>query len=104
MLMRNKSDLTVIGADKLGLLDNVRLRSPQHIERRGRGSQIECRPADRQQAEVVVMSAGPSGRTRAAVAGFAEVVARLVQCRGRPVCRIAGGETAGGGRNVEQRP
>jgi hypothetical protein len=68
-----RSELTVIGADKLGLLDDVRLRRFQHVERRGRGPQVECRPADCQQAEVVVMSAAPSGRTGAAVAGFAEI-------------------------------
>src|SRR3954451_20059255 len=51
-----RSDLTVIGADKLGLLDDVRLRRFQHVERRGWGSQTECRSADRQRAEVIVMS------------------------------------------------
>ncbi len=99
-----RSDLTVIGADKLGLLDNLRLFRPQHIERHGWGPQIEGRPANRQQAEVIVMSTGLSGRTRAAVAGLAKVIARLVQCRDRPVCRIARIETAGGGRNVEHGP
>jgi hypothetical protein len=101
---RERSDLTVIGADKLGLLGNVRLRRFQHIERRGWGPQIECRPADRQQAEVIVMSAGPSGWAGAAVAGFTKVVAGFVQSRGRPTCRIPRIETAGGGRNVEHRP
>ena len=65
----------MIGPDKLSLLDNVRLRSPQDIERCRRGPQIECRAADRQQAEVIMMRAGPSGWTGTAVAGFAKVVA-----------------------------
>src|ERR1700730_7326171 len=50
------------------------------------------------------MSAGPSGWAGAAVAGFTKVVAGFVQSRGRPVCRIACVETAGGGRNFEHRP
>ena len=72
-----RSNSTEISADKLGLLDDVRLRSPQHVERRGGGSQIECWPTDLQQAEVIVMNTASSGRTRAAVAGFAEIVARF---------------------------
>ena len=58
-----RSDLTVIIADKLGLLDDIRLRRPQHVERRGWGPQVEGRAADRQQAEVVVMNTGPFART-----------------------------------------
>src|SRR5580704_19775706 len=50
------------------------------------------------------MSADPSGWAGAAVAGFTKVVAGFVQSRGRPICRIACVETAGGGRNVEHRP
>src|SRR5438477_11097650 len=99
-----RSDLTLVSADKLGLLDDVRLRRPQEIERRRRGPQIECRPADRQQVEVILMSAGPFGWTGAAVANFTKVVACLVQSRGGPICRIARIETAGGGRDVEHRP
>jgi hypothetical protein len=43
-----RSDLTVVGADKLSLLNDVGLRRPQDIERLRWGPQNEYWPADRQ--------------------------------------------------------
>ena len=45
--------LAVIGADEVGLLDHVGLRRSQHIGRGRCGAQIEGRPADRQQMEMI---------------------------------------------------
>ena len=82
--------LAVVGTDQLG----VRLRRTHHIEPCRRGLEIEGGPAYREQAEMMVVGPVALGRTRAAVTGLAEIVARLVETGGRPSCRIAGIETA----------
>ena len=88
------------GRDELRLLDHRGLRRFKYLEGWRRGPQIESWPADGQQAEMIMVSAVPWRRTRAAIAGFAEVVACFMQTRGGPAGRISRIETLGGGRDV----
>jgi hypothetical protein len=84
-----KVRLTVIVADTLGLLDDVRSSSPQHVERRGWGPQIECRAANRRQAEVILSS---WGWTPAQVSANHYSLER--SSLGRPICNGKGSEHA----------
>ena len=53
---------------------------------------------------MIVVDPMPLGRAGAAIAGFAEIIARLLETARWPLCGIAGSKTARPGRDIKGHP
>src|SRR5215471_13132501 len=76
-------------ADQLGTLDHIGLGCLQDIRNRCRGRHAQARSADCHQSKMIMVNTVTLWRAGAAVAGLAEVVARLMQAGGGSGCAIS---------------